>query len=163
MPQRIVASCRNGSQYRGPYINYYISLGIIPNRDHRAGAVRARPATHVACVQRCAVVYIKLIRIKRSIICLFKRQRAQSTPRNLRHLRGPTGGQGVGASARYHAPMSSDPAGYRALYFFLGGGAASTGAVGCTSGLIMYSTSPSKTPRSPSVFTSGSGVPNALV
>ena len=48
-------------------------------------------------------------------------------------------------------------------YFFLGGGAASTGAVGCTSGLIMYSTSPSKTPRSPSVFTSASGVPNALV
>lgn len=58
---------------------------------------------------------------------------------------------------------SSDPAGYRAPYFFLGGGAASTGAVGCTSGLIMYSTSPSKTPRSPSVFTSASGVPNALV
>ena len=155
MPQRIVASCRNGSQYRGPYINYYISLTAIT-------APRFARDSDARCV-RCAVVYIKLIRIKRSIICLFKRQRAQSTPRNLRHLRGPTGGQGVGASARYHAPMSSDPAGYRALYFFLGGGAASTGAVGCTSGLIMYSTSPSKTPRSPSVFTSGSGVPNALV
>jgi len=108
-------------------------------------------------------------------ICLFKRQRAQSTPRNLRqvghqvHANQHADPRATAsplparrASRRSEAP-SSDPAGYRAPYFFLGGGAASTGAVGCTSGLIMYSTSPSKTPRSPSVFTSASGVPNALV
>ena len=157
--QRIVASCRNGSRYRGPYI----SLTAIT-----APAVRLRaPARLTTATHLCVVLsYTSNLSESNGRLSVYSNGNERNRHRATYATSEAPRADRASARARlaeYHAPMSSDPAGYRALYFFLGGGAASTGAVGCTSGLIMYSTSPSKTPRSPSVFTSGSGVPNALV